>query len=79
MPMTVDEARAVVAAIKAGRSFATRYAEQSWGVDYHGDGVFRRWSSDYAADQHSEELLDESQVISLFQGYSLKTIAPSLR
>ncbi len=74
--MTEAEARLIVARLKAGRSFATRFQEQEWGVDPLPDGRFRKWSRDssYERIERSEETLTEDEAVRLFILYNYPMI-----
>lgn len=80
--MTRDEAIRIVAALRAGKTYATRYQEQEWGLEVRPDGTFREWRHQGGQDgeSSSESTPTEEEVIANFmEWYEYPRTAAGLR
>lgn len=72
--MTEAEAMTLVAALKSGKRFATRFQEEEWGIMYEGNGRFQKWSHrvepfEGGKEEWSHEQMSEAEVVALFMAY----------
>lgn len=84
MAMTRDEAMAIARALRGGKRFATRFQEESWGLEARPDGGFRKWSERVdpydGREESSDETLDEEALIVLLTTwYGYERVAAGLR
>lgn len=80
--MTRSEAQEICQALRAGRSFSTRFQEESWGLKMRRDGRFERWSHRLLQDGGEEkrkDILSEEEVLeSLVTWHSFERIKAGL-
>lgn len=81
--MTHAEAAEFIAALRAGRAFATRFQEEEWGLRARPDGRFDKWSHRLlmeGGDERSDEILSEAELEALLvKWYSLPRMKAGLR
>ncbi len=81
--MTQDEALTLVAALRAGKTFATRHQEDEWGLRVRKDGRFDKWSHRLlieGGEEHATDVLDEGELVALLvKWYGFDRIKAGLR
>lgn len=67
MTMSEEEARRFVAQLQNGKRFATRFQEDEWGLDFLGNGRYRKWSRRNRQDEviAEETVLTEAELLAL--------------
>ena len=80
MSMTESEARKIVKQLKSGKRFITRFQEDEWGIDYLGNGRFRKWYRQGMFEvKDSSEEVNEAEIIKTLSLYNFDMIAKRLR
>ena len=77
--MTAAELAEIIAQLRAGKRFSTRYTDHEWGIYAQPDGQFCHWSSDHAADQQRNTSISAAQIATLIGHLSYERVSALLR
>lgn len=80
--MSEAEAREILALMRAGKRFSTRFQEEGWGLEAAEHGAFRLWSYRYEPDgteERSDDRIGEDAAIARLRLYAFARITAGLR
>jgi len=72
-----EQAAQLVAQIKAGKRFYTRFQEEQWGVYYAPGAGFIKWSRHYG-EEIARQPLTEKETLQLFARYRFENLRKKL-
>lgn len=82
--MSRTDALRILAELRAGKQFVTRFQEQEWGLSHIGEDRFREWGheADFSGRTEGrsfENIIDEEGVVRLLLQYNYERILGGLR